>query len=261
MSYQIPQQLEYKEKIMFGLNFKQLAYMFIFVPIIILIFFKSNVHIALKIPLMAMFAGLAIGFMFLDLDKHLRNWYFWYKSKKIESCPKLSAIIPIKEVKNQLIITKDNNKLAVIKITPINFSIKPDESKNAIAIAFQKFLNSIDFPIQIMINTEHLNLQEYFSEVKKKVSNLEPFKRLFEGYKKHLELITNEKDVMNRVFYIIIPEKTDINIQLQICQSKLANIGLKNIRLNDKELTLLLKNFFMARPKKMEEQDVQKENK
>lgn len=247
MSYEIPQQLEYKEKIMFGLTFKQLAYLFLFAPFIFYVFFKTSLHLAIKIPLMTLIAGFAIGFIFLDLDKHLRNWHSWYKTKNIELPHKLASFIPVKEIKEDLIVTHDNRKLAVIKITPLNFSIKPEDSKKAIAIGFQKFLNSLDFPIQIIMSTERLDLQEYFTEVEKKIRNSEKFGELFKGYKRHLELITKENDVMNRVFYLVIPEKADINIQLHICQAKLANIGLKNTRLNNRDLDRFLKIFFIAR--------------
>jgi len=257
MSYEIPQQLEYKEKIMFGLNFKQLAYLFLFAPVLIIIFFKTNWDIAIKIPFIAMFGGLGIGFIFLDLDRHIKNWYYWYKSKLIRSPQKFAEFIPVKEIKDRLIITKDNKRLGILKISPINFSIKHEESKQAIAVAFQKFLNSLDFPIQIIMNTEKLNLQDYFNEFKQRIRNSERFVLLFEGYKRHLESLTKENEVMNRVFYLVIPEKIDIDIQIQICQVKLANIGLKNTRLSNEELDLLLRQFFISRKK---EENVSKEN-
>jgi hypothetical protein len=247
MAYEIPQQLEYKEKIMFGLNFKQLAYLFVFAPIVVFIAFKTSLDIAIKIPLVAMFSGLAIGFIFLDLGKHLRNWRYWYKSKKIDQDFKFMKFIPIKEIGNDLILTTDNRKIAVLRVNPINFSIKPEESKQAIAIAFQKFLNSLDFPIQIIMNTEQLNLEVYFKDFKARIKDSKKFKILFEGYKKHLESLTKENEVMNRIFYVIIPEKNDISIQLRICQEKLANIGLKNNRLKDNELELLVQRFFVSR--------------
>ncbi|MGV8142257.1 MAG: PrgI family protein [Candidatus Pacearchaeota archaeon] len=249
MGYEIPQQLEYQEKIMFGLNFKQLAYLFLFAPIIILVFFKTSLHLAIKIPIMTFFAGLAIGFIFLGLDKHLQNWYYWYNSKKIQLPHKFASFIPIKEVKDDLIITNDGRKLGVIKISPINFSIKPDESKQTIATAFQKFLNSLDFPVQIVMNTERLDLREYFAEVEKRIKDSQKFELLFKGYKTHLESLTKENEVMNRSFYLIIPQKTDIGIQLQICQTKLTNIGLRNVRLKTQDIEVLLRHFFLARPK------------
>lgn len=247
MTYEIPQQLEYKEKIMFGLIFKQLAYLFIFAPMIAFIFFRTDWHILAKVVLSTKLAALAIGFIFLNLDWHLRNWLHWFTSRKIEKQHKLAKFIPVKEIKDDLIITNDNRKLAVLKITPINFSIKPEESKGAITVSFQKFLNSLDFPIQIIMNTENLDLKDYFKEVENKIQKSKRFQHLFEDYKKHLESIAKENDVMNRNFYLIIPEKSDINIQLQICQAKLSNIGLKNFRLKSSEIRNLLRNFFEAR--------------
>jgi len=247
MGYEIPQKLDYKEKIIFGLTFKQLAYSFIFVPLMAFTFFKTNLHLSIKIILIANFGALAIGFVFLNLDYHLRNWYHWYKTKKIEKPDKLAKFISIKEIKDDFIITSNNRKLAVLKITPINFSIKPDESKQAISMAFQKFLNSLDFPIQIMMNTESLDLNDYFKEVERKIKQSKRFKGLFKDYKEHLELITKKNDVMNRNFYIIIPEKIDINIQLQICQGKLSNMGLKSVRAKDREIIILLKRFFNSK--------------
>ncbi|MBM3206848.1 MAG: PrgI family protein [Candidatus Staskawiczbacteria bacterium] len=261
MGYEIPQSLEYKEKIMFGLNFKQLVYLFIFAPIVSVIFFKTNLHIAIKIPIISTLSGLAIGFIFLNLDKHVKNWYYWYRSKIIQLPHKLEEFIPIKKIEEDLVFTKDNRKLAILRIIPINFSIKPEESKQAIAIAFQKFLNSLDFPIQIIMSTEKLNLQDYFNEFKQRIRNSERFNILFESYKKHLESLTKENEVMNRVFYLVIQERSDINIQLQICQAKLTNVGLKSVRLKKDELNQLLKNFFIAQPKTKEVKDVSKKEK
>ncbi|MEK6858366.1 MAG: PrgI family protein [Nanoarchaeota archaeon] len=247
MAYEIPQKLEYKEKIIFGLTFRQLIYLFIFVPPAAFIFFKTNFILIIKIVLSMQLIALGIGFIFLNLERHLRNWFFWLRSKKIEKPQKLAKFIPVKEISNNLIITAEKKKLAVLKITPINFSIKPEESKEAITLAFQRFLNSLDFPVQIIMSTETLDLSDYFKEVEKKIQDSDKFKELFKGYKTHLESLTKENNVVNRNFYLIIPEKSDINIQLQICQSKLAAMSLKNIRLNNAELTLLLKRFFEAR--------------
>lgn len=242
MAYEIPQQLEYKEKIMFGLTFKQLAYLFLFAPAMALIAFRTNWHIAIKAFACANLGALAIGFIFLNLDQHIRNWLHWYKSRKIEKPHKLAKFIPIKEVKNDFIITSKDQKIAVLKVDPINFSIKPDESKQAISIAFQKFLNSLDFPIQIVMNTESLDLKEYLDEVEQRASKSK-FRELFEGYRKHIISIMEDSEVVNRNFYLILPEKNDINIQLQIVQGKLSNIGLKSFRLKDKEIAKFLKRF------------------
>ena len=167
MAYEIPQQLEYKEKIIFGLTFSQLAYLFLFVPLIIYVYFKSAMPIFFKIFFSINLGGLAIGFIFLDLSKHLKNIYIWFRSRRIQTPIQMSKFIPIKGIKDDLIITNDKKKIAVIKVEPINFAIKPDNAKEAITFSFQRFLNSLDFPVQILMITEGLDLKEYFSGNKK----------------------------------------------------------------------------------------------
>lgn len=244
MSYEIPQQLEYKEKIIFGLTFVQLAYLFFFAPLALIIFFKTGWGFTARFLVSAFFISLAVGFMFLNLSYHIKSWISWLKFRKVIEKPKLIAYSGVKEVKDDLIIANDNRKMAVLKIEPINFSIKPQGVQEAIISSFQKFLNSLDFQIQIIMNTENLDLKEYLKELESKIKENSRFKDLFVKYKQHLEKTIHQKHVLNRNFYLIIPEKNDINIQIALCQKKLENIGLKSSRLNDKQIEALIVKFF-----------------
>lgn len=242
MSYEIPQQLEYKEKIIFGLTFKQLFYAILFLPFVLLVFFRTEMNIFLKFFISINLSALAFGFIFLNLDHHLKIWYVWLRNRKIETPEKMKKFFSIKEIKEDCIIDLQGRKIAVLKVSPINFSIKPKESKEAISLAFQKFLNSLDFPVQILMTTENLDLREYFSETDKKIKLNRRFQELFKKYKEHLESIISSNNVMNRNFYVIIPEKTDLEIQVQICKEKLSNLGVKVSRV--KSLRSVVEKFF-----------------
>ena len=231
MAYEIPQQLEYKEKIMFGLTFRQLAYTLLFLPIVIFFYFKSSFNLPLRVFFSINFSAFAIGFIFLNLDSHLKSWIIWLKYRKLEKPDKLAKFILVKEIKDDLIHTHDKRKIAILKVEPINFSIKPDGLKEAITGIFQKFLNGIDFPIQILMNTESLDLKDYFEALDEKVKKGGKFDNLFTHYKDHLKSVTAQHNVLNRNFYLIVPERGDLNVQLQICQKKLDALGLKNSRL------------------------------
>src|SRR3989344_1381738 len=247
MSYEIPQQLEYKEKIIFGLTFKQLAYTLLFAPILIFIFFKSRMQIGFRIFISINVSALAIGFIFLDLDYHLKAWYTWLKQRKIVKPEKLAKFVLVKEIKDDIILTIDKRKIAILKVEPLNFSIKPDGSKEAITGMFQKFINSIDFPIQILMNTESLDLNEYFTELDSKVKKNGKFENLFKHYKSELESVAMQHNVLNRTFYLIIPERNDIAVQLQICQKKIDAIGLKSSRLKNDQLKEIVTRFFCSK--------------
>ena len=244
MAYEIPQQLEYKEKIIFNLTFKQLAYLFAFAPFMLLIFLKSHWAFASRFFVTAFLGCLAIGFMFMDLDHKLKSWISWLKFRNVKEKYKLEAYSGIREIKDHLLTTEDNKKLAFLKIEPLNFSIKPQGVQEAIINSFQKFLNSLDFPVQIVMNTESLNLDDYLNDLKSKVGEDKKFKELFVKYKEHLENTIQQRNVLNRSFYLIIQEKDDISIQIGLCQKKLENIGLKSRILEEKEIESLVSKFF-----------------
>ena len=91
--YEIPQQLEYKEKIVFGLTFLQLAYALLFFPIVFSLLFKINASIEVRIVLACVPGLLAVGFMFFDLTTHLKNWYTWFRFRDLDTEEKLNKAL------------------------------------------------------------------------------------------------------------------------------------------------------------------------
>jgi len=89
--YEIPQQLEYKEKIVFGLTFGQLMYTMIFLPLAI-IFFRMNIPLPIKVFLIFIPVSLAAGFMFFDLFSKIKNWYWWWKFREIKDKNQLKKL-------------------------------------------------------------------------------------------------------------------------------------------------------------------------
>jgi len=143
-------------------------------------------------------------------------------------------------------------KIAILKVKPINFQILNEKEKEAITETFQKFLNSLDFPIQILMTTTNLDLENYFSlldervkETVKKTKNSIYSKNL-KSYRTHIETVIRENKVMNRNFYIIIKESHVVNldIQVNIIQEKLDNLKIQSNRLKDFEIKELLIDFF-----------------
>lgn len=145
---------------------------------------------------------------------------------------------------------KHLRRLAVLRIEPINFAIREDMDKSTIIKRFQHFLNSIDFPIQIIISTNFLNLDNYIFDLELKVQNQaketknELLTQHFQSYKQHLLDTIQENSVLDRVFDIVIPETTNLDIQLGICMQQLKNLHLKARRLGDDEILKSLAGYF-----------------
>ncbi len=242
MAYQIPQQLEYKEIIMFGLTFKQLVYALIF-GLVCLLIFKRISNPIVKYTLMTLYSGLGLCFIFFDLESRIKNYRFYLKYRNLDlDNKKLNQFLGVKEIKDNTIVTNKNKKIAIIKVTPINFSIKQTDEKESIMYAFQKFLNSLDFPTQILMSTESIDLESYLSSLEERSSK--QFSEIMKGYKKYLESVIKDNKIMNRVFYLIFLEQDDIEIQSSICIDRFNALNLKARRLTNHELKALIKKFF-----------------
>jgi hypothetical protein len=90
--YEIPQQLEYKEKIVFGLTFGQLAYVLLFFPFAFYFFFRLNAPIAVRVFLTLIPISLGAGFMFFNLLERIKNWITWFKFRRIDTKSKIDKL-------------------------------------------------------------------------------------------------------------------------------------------------------------------------
>src|SRR3989338_2103541 len=143
-------------------------------------------------------------------------------------------------------------KLAILQVVPINFTIRNEQEKHSINSGFQKFLNSLDFPIQIVIGTNYINLDSYVNGLELRVEELAAktkkpiFNQHFESYKEHLLNSIQSNSVLDRSFFIVIPEKSEIGLDVQVgvIEQQLKSLNLMFKRLNDEELTLVISSFF-----------------
>ena len=132
--------------------------------------------------------------------------------------------------------------------------IKTEDEKEAIISGFQKFLNSLDFPIQIHISSSKICLSKHFKHLGKKTKNLP---ELFDSYCNFIKDSIKENNIKNRKFYIIINEKYDLEIQTKVCEEKLRSLRLKVKRLDDKELLDLFYNCVAnKKEKKLKENEI-----
>jgi len=82
MPYEIPQRLQYEEKIIFGLTFRQLAYAAIFIVPALIIFLKTKLDLYLKIVISFALISLAAMFMFFNLQNYIKNMFSWMRFRK-----------------------------------------------------------------------------------------------------------------------------------------------------------------------------------
>jgi hypothetical protein len=115
--------------------------------------------------------------------------------------------VPIKEVRDGLAILKDGSMRAVVMTSSLNFALKSEEEQNAILYQFQDFLNSLDFTIQIFIQSRRLDIRPYLAllEERKKAQTIDLLKIQTQEYIGFVKNFTETTNIMTKTFFIVIP--------------------------------------------------------
>lgn len=117
--------------------------------------------------------------------------------------------LKIAEIKDDTVVLKDGTIIAVILVSSINFSLKSGEEQEAIIQAYINFLNSFDFPIQIIIQSKKLNIDPYLEKLKKieKAQTNELLRMQIVEYGSYVAELVKMGQIMTKKFYIVIPHK------------------------------------------------------
>ena len=170
---------------------------------------------------------------------------------------KMEKFLQVKKIENNAVFLKDGSIKAIIQIQPINFRILSTKHQQSIIQAFKDFLNSLDFPIQIVVRTVNLSIDDYLQKLEQTV-RLQKKEKLLEQFNEFQEFMREyiEKNaVKNRLFYIVIPAEksvfskiddalSQLEIRAKLCMDKLANCNLVTKRLSSNELVSLLSTYF-----------------
>lgn len=123
--------------------------------------------------------------------------------------PGVSAqrFLDIAEIRDGVVILKDGSLRSVLLVSSINFALKSVDEQNAIVQAYMQFLNSIDFPIQVIIQSRKMNIDAYLrqlSDSEKTLAN-ELLKRQIRDYRDFIKQLVQLGDIMQKRFFIVIP--------------------------------------------------------
>ncbi|MFA5736679.1 MAG: hypothetical protein WC893_00740 [Candidatus Paceibacterota bacterium] len=115
--------------------------------------------------------------------------------------------VPIKEIRNGVLILKDNSMRSVLMVSSLNFGLKSEDEKKAILFGYQNFLNSLDFLVQIYIQSRRLDIQPYISILEQRMieQTNELLKIQIKEYMEFIRVFTERNNVMTKSFFIVIP--------------------------------------------------------
>ncbi len=119
--------------------------------------------------------------------------------------------LPFSQIRENVMLMKDDSGRVVLECSTINFLLKSMDEQNAIIMSFQRFLNSLDFPVQILVRSKKLDIDWYLkklNEIAIKQQNPLLQNQTYE-YIEYLKKLVEVAQIMKKEFYIIVPYDND----------------------------------------------------
>ena len=122
--------------------------------------------------------------------------------------------VPVKEIRNGVILLKDGGYRGILICSSINFGLKSADEQHAIITGFQNFLNTLDFSIQIVVNSRRMDLRPYLALLEEKISvqKTELMKIQLHEYVEFVRSFTDQANIMTKSFYIVVPYSSHISV-------------------------------------------------
>src|SRR5258706_3412365 len=115
--------------------------------------------------------------------------------------------VPIKEVRDGIVVLKDGGLRAILLATSVNLSLKSADEQMAILLQFQNFLNSLEFSTQIMIQSRRRDMRPYLISLEERMKQqTEPLLKV--QTKEYIEFIrefTDQTNIMEKSFFVVVP--------------------------------------------------------
>lgn len=114
--------------------------------------------------------------------------------------------LSVDRIREGVIILKDGRLRTVLRATPINFDLKSEKEQEVTIYQFQSFLNSLKFPIEILVQSRRVDLSGYIEKVKTATANEvnELLQKQSQDYLDFIKTLADQVNIMDKSFYIII---------------------------------------------------------
>lgn len=115
--------------------------------------------------------------------------------------------LDIAEIRDGVVLLRDGSFRSVLMASSLNFALKSEEEQNAILYGYQEAINSLGFPIQILVTSRRIDLTPYLRELdeREEAQESELMKIQLQEYREYIKELARVSDVMTKSFYAVIP--------------------------------------------------------
>ena len=151
--------------------------------------------------------------------------------------------VEIKEIRDGIIVLKDGSLRSILMTSSLNFALKSGDEQMATLFQFQNFLNSLDFSVQIFVQSRELDIRPYVAllEERHKAQVTELMRVQIREYIEFVKNFTENANIMSKSFFVIASYSPSVFSGGDGIFGVIARRG-KSIKLNEKS-----KNFEESR--------------
>jgi len=115
--------------------------------------------------------------------------------------------LEIEQIREGVVVLRNKSLRGIIMASSLNFALKSEDEQNAIIYQFQNFLNSLDFSIEIVIQSRRLNITGYLDKLKEMeaLQENELLKIQTAEYEKFIENLIAGGQILSKNFFVIVP--------------------------------------------------------
>lgn len=188
--------------------------------------------------------------------------------------------VPVQEVRDGIIVLKDGTLAMAALVSSINLSLKSYDEQRATLMQFQNFLNTLDFPIQIVIQSRRYDIRPYMLTLENRLKQqTEPLLQVqTREYIQFIQSFTDQVNIMRKNFFVVVPyippilnqkqglgkilsflnkksettqtitdfeeERTQLEERMSVVEQGLTRVGLRVAQLGTEEVIELLYKTF-----------------
>jgi hypothetical protein len=131
-------------------------------------------------------------------------------------------VLQIAEIRDGIVIMNDGSYRSVVMAKSINFDLMSPQEQEATEYSYQGFLNSLYFPVQVYIRSQRVDLQPYIEKldrIRMEHDNM-LLAYLMEDYINYIDQLSQQTNIMDKKFYLIIPYFPQTDVKKALTQSK-----------------------------------------
>src|SRR3989338_10935450 len=117
------------------------------------------------------------------------------------------SFLDVAEVRDGIAILKDGGLRSILAVASVNFSLKAEDEQNAIIASYQSFLNSLDFPIQICMQSRRMDVSPYLDLMRDRMHSTtnQLMQMQISEYIDFISKLVETAHIMTKGFFVVVP--------------------------------------------------------